>query len=250
MKKLLSCFLTAILLLTLFIPALVQADAMGLNDQHTYMGQTPILSIEGAFVPFSSLDGISVSDDVYGTVTDTVYGSVYFTVYCDIDYASNIYAEDITIGYDENLFEYIDAETIGGDQTIYHEGPAVAGSVRYILASNGEQYGINGHERLLAITFRSRNLNGTGEIKVESGVVANHLGEETSCICRGISIRTYAIDADVNGDGRISIGDVAITAFNLTKPTGSWTNPRVDVDSNGRVDDYDLRLIVQRILAN
>jgi len=58
------------------------------------------------------------------------------------------------------------------------------------------------------------------------------------------------IDADVNGDGRYSIGDIAITAFNLNKPPENWSNNKVDVDLNKSVNIFDLRLIVQQILKS
>ncbi len=53
------------------------------------------------------------------------------------------------------------------------------------------------------------------------------------------------IPGDVNGDGVVDIGDVAAVAGSFGKQSGDpGFNPNADLNSDGRIDVFDLVLVV------
>ncbi|MNW08650.1 Dockerin type I repeat protein [compost metagenome] len=60
---------------------------------------------------------------------------------------------------------------------------------------------------------------------------------------------TKKINADVTGDGKISIGDLAIVAAAYDKQQGQagW-NEKADVNKDGKVDIVDLAIAAKAIL--
>ena len=168
----------------------------------------------------------------------------------NLNNASSLYAEDVTIGYDANLFELFNVEPANTGLQIYHQETATPGVARFIVASKGEQYGVNGSEQqILKLTLKSKNTPGTGRVEVVSGLVADNNGTETVATVSGKDITVLAFDADVNSNGNCTLGDLAIASFNFSKESTAWTYPKVDVDNNTLVDDTDLTLIVQEILT-
>lgn len=179
----------------------------------------------------------------------TIAGGAEFTTYAIVKNAKDLYAEDVRVKYDTNLFEFVKAEPANNGLHIYHEKQEAPGDLRFIVASNGEQYGINGEAQLLKLTFKAKNVPGKGKIDISAGLVADSKGTEVEATVDGEEITvTGGFDADVNGDGKYSLGDVAIAGFHHSKDKANWTNPKSDVDKNDKVEDSDLSLIVQKIL--
>ncbi|WCN36515.1 cohesin domain-containing protein [Aneurinibacillus uraniidurans] len=179
----------------------------------------------------------------------TVAGGTEFTTYAIVKNAKDLYAEDVKVKYDTNLFEFVKAEPASTGLHIYHEKQEAPGELRFIVASNGEQYGVNGEAQLLKLTFKAKNVPGKGKIDISAGLVADSKGTEVEPTVDGEEITvTGGFDADVNGDGKYSLGDVAIAGFHHSKDKAQWTNPKADVDKNDKVEDNDLVLIVQKIL--
>jgi fibronectin type 3 domain-containing protein len=184
------------------------------------------------------------------TASTTVQSDTQFVANVVINNASNLYAEDVRLGYDASLFEFVSAVPANTGLQIYHQETSAPGNARFIVASKGEQYGVNGSgQQILIITLKAKNIAGTGRLEVTSGLVADNYGTETVATVGGKDITVGAMDTDINSDGRYSLGDLAITSFNFSKNSAAWTNPKVDVDRNDSVDDTDLTLIVQKILT-
>ncbi|MEC0089696.1 dockerin type I domain-containing protein [Paenibacillus macquariensis] len=59
------------------------------------------------------------------------------------------------------------------------------------------------------------------------------------------------LSPDINGDGKVSIGDLAIVAANYGKTSADsdWEQAkRADVNGDGKIDVKDLAFIAQKIL--
>lgn len=188
-----------------------------------------------------------------------------FTVNVIINNAQDIYAQDINITYNQYMFQYIGAATHSTTDSavgiknqrqstttsaisIYYADESTSGKLRFILASNGSKNVVNGNQEVLKLKFKAKNIGGMGRISVSNGLVANGQGREFKTLCGGTNFRS--IDCDVNNDGRISLGDLAITARLYEDKYYYWYNPKTDVDMNGKVDEIDLKDIVRTIVSN
>lgn len=175
-----------------------------------------------------------------------------FETFVVIKEANNIYAEDINITYDSNLFELINAVPMDSSALkIYHQETSTLGQGRYIVASKGAENGINGDAQILKLTFKAKNINGQGNIGIESGLVADGDGNETipSCLSKVFTVVSH-VNGDVNKDGKFTLGDLAIAGRLFESTSDTWGDYEPDVDENGNVEDIDLAAIVQLILAN
>ncbi|WP_432664884.1 cohesin domain-containing protein [Wukongibacter baidiensis] len=179
-------------------------------------------------------------------------GGTEFETFVVIKEANSIYAEDINIEYDENLFELVSAEPVdSADLKIYHEETSTEGEARYVVASKGEENGLDGDEQILKLTFKAKNVDGSGDIEVSSGLVADGDGNEITPTFGG---KTFTITkrnlGDVNKDGEFTLGDLAIAGRLFESSSDDWGSFEPDVDANGDVEDIDLVSIVQSILDN
>lgn len=179
-----------------------------------------------------------------------VDGGTTFDTYAVIKGANNIYAEDFTINYDSNLFELVGAEVVNADGLkIYYSSTSEVGKARYIISSIKEENGLNDSANILKITFKAKNLDGSGDIKINSGLAANGNGLEITPILLG---KTFTVNkrtlGDVNKDGKFTLGDLAIAGRLYASNSSNWTPFEPDVDSNGSVEDLDLSTIVKSII--
>lgn len=185
--------------------------------------------------------------DVSSSFYEYMLGSE-FSIDVDIRNAQNIYAEDFTISYDSDKFEYIGAIPVDTEaMSIYFEDTSTIGHIRYIVASNGEQYPIIGDSSIIRLTFRPRTI-GSGEIKILTGLLADGEGVESVPDCYGKTIDIYS--PDVNNDGFFTLGDLAIASRLLNSLSDTWGSYTPDVDLSGVVDSIDLENIVSSILNN
>lgn len=180
---------------------------------------------------------------------DTVQANQEFTVDVVLENATDIYAEDITVRYDTALFEFVSASTAAQGLTFYYQDEGTPGQLRYILASEGQAYGINGETALVTLTFRAKNTAGTGTIDFAAGLAADNHGNEYVPALTGKDITVIAADPDVNNDGQYTLGDLSIAAYDFGLTTGDLNDEDSDVDVSGTVDDLDLTLIVDAIIG-
>lgn len=177
--------------------------------------------------------------------------------------ANDIYAEDISIEYDRNLFEYIGASTqtttsssitmnneyeitTSSAISIYYENTHNPGRAQFIVVSKGKENGINNSKKILKLTFRANNTNGQGIIKVIRGRAADGQGNEFNTLC---GCKTYKlVNCDVNSNGKISLGDLAIAGRLYNTNRYYWNYYKPDINGNGFVDELDLKEIVKQIL--
>ncbi len=178
----------------------------------------------------------------------TMFSGEEFTADVVIRNAQGIYAEDITVNYDPAFFEYIGAAPVDASALqIYHSNTSNPGTLRYIVASKGEQFGLNGDSQILRLTFKVTAARGESTITTLNGLIADGDGNEYEPLCLG---KTFIItSSDVNGDEQYTLGDLAIAGryFN-TSDSSLWGTYKPDVDVNGTVENTDLDKIVSSIL--
>lgn len=106
-----------------------------------------------------------------------------FNVDVGLNNANNTKAEDITVLYDANLFDYIGAEGMasGNSSTVvnavYHNAPT--GNLRIITSNPGEGNVINGEASIARLTFKAKNVPGSGQIEITNATVSDASGIET-----------------------------------------------------------------------
>jgi len=179
-------------------------------------------------------------------------GDTYTTtlsIYMPENTASAIYAQDITIVYDPDVFEFedIDSEKNGLNVLVDSD---TAGIVRILLISLGSQNGINSDTDLIDIKFKAKNVPSTrSSIYVSEAIIADGDGNETE-IGTSLAGEVLIINADINADGRVSIGDLGIIGRFYGNNVASVPEASAaDVNCDGVVGLEDLVLVARKILA-
>jgi len=202
----------------------------------------------------------SKSSEVEGTVAiltgaDTIDGLEEFSLTYGLLGAEDITAHDITITYDTDLFEFEDEDInlildgITVLDEVYHD--ETEGTVRVILASLGEENGIDGDADILEFVFNSKS-SGTGTIAITNAKLGNSAGDNIIALTTQQAIRTITVsekaalvaaieaaqeiqNSAVEGiqigqypAGTKSILSGAIAAAIAVKNDGSATNEEVD----------------------
>ncbi|WP_375102464.1 glycoside hydrolase N-terminal domain-containing protein [Paenibacillus sp. RS8] len=167
------------------------------------------------------------------------------------------YAQDIRLKYDENLLEYISGESVNDGIQVLESKNDPIGTIRLITASTGT--GITDDARVLELSFKAKSVTKSelASIKVSSAVFGDANGLETEADLSNIEVEIKADEqppiksGDLNGDGKVSVGDLAIAASHYGKDQNSadWqTAKRADLNNDGKIDIMDLAAIAQKIL--
>lgn len=205
-----------------------------------------LIEEEAAVTPQTTLAGpSSINSDQTFTVDFGFKGLVHSS-----------YAQDISISYDMDRFEFLSAASvvdgIGILETVQKDG-----KVRLIIASQGADPVITGDMKVLELTFKAKHVSGTekGSIAVTEAIVADDQGIETNVSGTAIEINLEApepgISGDINGDGIVSIGDLAIVAakYGKTSNDSDWAQIKhADINKDGKIDIMDLAEIARQIL--
>lgn len=200
-------------------------------------GYQPYNGISGKTLDIESLDTAHVGDNI---IADLV-----------INNASNIYAEDIRITYDTTRLTYNGIEEVSGLK-VYHSSEPSAGTLRFIIASQGEGNAANGTKTLLKIKFTPIAV-GQAKIDVIKGRIADTTQEvdvaEDQCDEKIIEILG---SSDVNRSGQFTLLDLAIDGWYYGKTAAQTDSSKYDADVvvDGNIDNLDLTDIVSKILQN
>ena len=167
------------------------------------------------------------------------------------------YAQDITLSYDANVMDFITADSLVNGVEIIDSTTQTLGKIRLILASTGIDNAVTGDVQLLKLNFKAKMLSApaTGKIEASTVTLADENGVEIEATPSSISIEVTAKDQgiqdDINGDGKISIGDLAIVAANYGKDSTSpdWNKIKhMDLDGSGTIDIADLSRVAKKII--
>ncbi|MHA0856133.1 Ig-like domain-containing protein [Paenibacillus sp. CMAA1364] len=166
-------------------------------------------------------------------------------------------AEDILVRYDADKFEFIEAVSKLAHVQLVEVSTKIPGQVHLIAASTGTDQVLDTDGALIEMTWKAKLVDqGTsGVIEVTQSIVSDSQGNEMNTALKSITIAITPIQSsgnpDVNGDGKVSIGDLAMIAANYGKNSSSpnWINIRqLDLDGSGTIDLVDLVMVAQKIL--
>ncbi|HHV98628.1 MAG TPA: hypothetical protein GXX36_03485 [Clostridiaceae bacterium] len=157
---------------------------------------------EGNFTVEGTVYGTSIKAIANVTVTNTAAATLTgpvsvrngeaFSLTYGLTGVQNISAQKVTINYDENLFDYVDAYSIDERsviQEVYADNDR--GTVDFVIANLGNENVINDTANILNIQFKAKGA-GVGIIEV-SAVLGNALG---NVIYADNANATVVVDAD------------------------------------------------------
>ncbi len=198
------------------------------------------------------LTGTTSSPELLVNSVDNLKLGEEFTANIVLNNAVNICAEDIKITYDATLFEYIGTEAIQGLK-IYKEENQEIGTLRFIIASKGREYALNGQNALLKLKFKAKKL-GKGIISVVKGRIADNGTVEMDVATENCGNKSITVlgTKDVNRSGEFTLLDLAIDAWYFGYNAADTDTSKFDADviTDGVIDDADLSAIVEQMLNN
>ncbi|WP_152395201.1 polysaccharide lyase family 8 super-sandwich domain-containing protein [Paenibacillus guangzhouensis] len=173
------------------------------------------------------------------------------------DVKDPVFAQDIRLSYDASRFEFVEGKAEREGLQVLKTSHPEPGQLRFILASAGESNAVTGDVSLLKLIFRAKQVTSTatGQMRVESAILGDANGVETTAAQASAAIQVTpagpVIPEDVNGDGVVRIGDLAIVAANYgtSESDAGWSlAKRADVNGDGKVDINDLAMVARKIL--
>jgi hypothetical protein len=122
-----------------------------------------------------------------------------------VQQVSNVSALNITVQYDKNVFDYVDAESDRSGTVIADSNhDTAAGTVRYIIANSGPSGVINGEASVIQINFSAKAglPDGSGIISVIKAIAAEGTGQETNI---GHASQTITIQNAVSKEALLAV---------------------------------------------
>jgi hypothetical protein len=163
---------------------------------------------------------------------------------------AGIYAEDFTIQYNDALFEFRGFEEIPGYK-VYHAINHSNGTLRFIVASQGAEFGINSDTIFLKLKFRAKAV-GIGKVDATSARIADTTAEYDLDAANCLEDTVVVESQDVNMSGEYTLLDLAIDAAHFGE-LGSTVDPTkyaANQVGDDTIRDEDLLFIVSRMLSN
>lgn len=166
-----------------------------------------------------------------------------------------VYAQDLTVTYDADKLEFLAAETLDKTRFEMVKTAESEGNIRVLSVHFGEaQSRPNGD--LMKLSFRAKPgiQAGSVTVSVDGIIIADGEGTETALAgtSHRIQIRdVIGIPGDFNGDGKVSVGDLAIIAAHYGKDSTSadWNDIRhLDTNGDKKIDIVDLVFIARLML--
>jgi len=166
--------------------------------------------------------------------------------------AQNVYAQELTLNYDPAKLDFVDATSLKTGLEVISKEVKAPGKVRIILASLGEGNAIHSDGDLLSLQLKAKSNAqiASTDVKLTNIILADGNGVETTLSNISQSISIGYIKGDLNGDGKVSIGDVGIVAaaFGKTDKSPDWADYKAaDVNGDGTIDIKDLSTVAQLI---
>ncbi|MGN7357434.1 sialidase domain-containing protein [Paenibacillus sp. SAF-054] len=170
---------------------------------------------------------------------------------------TSVFAQDITVLYDASLMEFISASPLLDGVKLIEAKTDQPGKIRLIVASEGAGHGVTGDQKVAEVAFKAKDVGETksGAVQTANAWLADADGKETEAGPASARIEIYAGSTgepgDLNGDGKVSIGDLAILAAQYGKDASSpnWNEIKhLDLDGSGSIDIADLAIVAQKII--
>lgn len=190
-------------------------------------------------------------------VESPVHTGQSFTVSYGLRAVENVYAQDITLFYDASIMEYVSARSMIPGVSIIDMNSSTPGQIRLIAASEGPSRDVSGKVEVIELTFRAKASDSpaSGTIETTTVTLGKADGEEITARTQLVTVQVAPSvinnSLDINKDGKVSIGDLAIVAANYGKTSESqdWNQVKhVDISGDGRIDVADLAMIAHKII--
>lgn len=212
---------------------------------------------------FTAVSKITVQGDVTPNVAlttvsaaDTVQTGTEFSVQLGLSSVTqSVYAQDIKMDYDSNVFDFVSAGTVKEGILLVETVKDTLGKLRFILANVGKA--VTGDAAILELKFKAKAMSqqATGRIAVTDATLADGQGAETKTQTSTVGVRIATlppgIPGDVNHDNKTSIGDLGIVAANYGKTSSSqdWEQiKQADATGDGKIDIEDLAFVASKIM--
>jgi len=169
----------------------------------------------------------------------------------------NVYAQDITINYDPSAMDFISAKSLIEGVSLVETQSSTPGKIRLIIASTGEGHAVTGNAQIVELSFVAKEVEVQirGKVSSSNVTLADNNGEEEVVAATEIMIEVTPTalgnPGDINNDGKVSIGDLAIVAANYGKDSTSpdWAKiKQADVNKDGIIDLTDLAEVARKIV--
>ncbi|WP_152392088.1 endo-alpha-N-acetylgalactosaminidase family protein [Paenibacillus guangzhouensis] len=170
-----------------------------------------------------------------------------------------VYAQDLSVEFDPAKLEFLSAKSLIHGVSIIDKKTTPDGKLRFIVASEGPGHAVTGTKNVLELTFKAKEVAETSvnsAISLTKVMISDAEGAEmtignASSTVQVVKEQLPVATGDLNGDGKVTIGDLAIAAANYgaTKDSPNWSKLRMaDFDKNGVIDISDLAAIAQKII--
>ncbi|NEW08426.1 hypothetical protein GK047_20725 [Paenibacillus sp. SYP-B3998] len=174
-----------------------------------------------------------------------------FTSNIALKNAKDIYAEDFTMKYDNKLFDYVGVEEVPGYK-IYNKPTDQNGELRFIVASQGKNFGITGEKTFLKLKFKAKAA-GTGKVDALKCRIAD-TQKEFDLVEGACSEDTVTVEGvkDVNRTGEYTLLDLSIDAYYFGELASNADPSKYDANQAGDeyVKDEDLVFIANQMINN
>ncbi|WP_160498390.1 cohesin domain-containing protein [Paenibacillus dendrobii] len=186
-------------------------------------------------------------------------GQAFTVNYGFANVSQNVYAQEITIEYDPAVMEYVadSAKALQEGVTIVNDLSTQApGKLHIILASLGAEHPVTGTGDILELGFKAAAVDKEtdGVVRVARAVLSNDKGEEFSMEDASVTVKIKsgsALSGDVNGDGKVSVGDLAMIAakYGMDSSSPNWNDVKhLDLDGSGTIDIADLSIVAKKMI--
>ncbi|MGN7492490.1 alpha-N-acetylglucosaminidase TIM-barrel domain-containing protein [Paenibacillus sp. SAF-054] len=162
----------------------------------------------------------------------------------------DIFAQDIAINYDSNVFEYVSVQSLIEGFNLLETVSDIPGKLRLIAASQGQDYAVTGDAPIFEVTFQANNVSqpSSGSISISKALLGDRIGDEETAAPSSLNIQVTVggLTGDLNHDGKISIGDLAVAAayYGFTEASRDWQKAKAaDMNRDGKIDIADLAAI-------
>ncbi|WP_314587815.1 endo-alpha-N-acetylgalactosaminidase family protein [Paenibacillus terrigena] len=217
-----------------------------------------IEALQAAVQAFDKAGAAASSGSI--TAPATVTAGKVFNVQVGLSSVTQeVYAQDLSVDFDPATLEFSSARSLIQGVSIIDKKTTPDGKLRFIVASVGPGNAVTGTKNVLELTFKAKEVADTAVnsvISITKAMISDAAGVETtignaSSTVQVVKEQPPVATGDLNGDGKITIGDLAIAAANYgaTKDSPNWSKLRMaDFDNNGVIDISDLAAIAQKII--
>lgn len=192
------------------------------------------------------------------TGSSNVTNGEFFTIHLGYQGLTQpVLAQDVRLNYDAENLTFISAKSEIEGVHILETIHEPSGDVRLIVVSQGIEQAIFDNPQVLEFTFRVKEAVGvaTSYISVTEALLAEADGHEMNANVSKIEMKIEegnpSIPVDLNGDGKVTVGDLAIVAAQYGKDSTSpdWEQiKRADINKDSRVDVADLAAVARKII--